>query len=896
MRFPVISPSSSLRSRPCRSAARFVIIGLIAALAFATGAVQAQTETPTPTITPTPTTTPVPTFDPAICYAVPASSNNLITIDANTAATGIIGPTGSGSTIRGLAIPPVGNTLYAATATQLGTLNPSTGAYTGIGSFGTAINGVFGPIRLDNLVALTYDSSDGVLYGAHRTTLDPDVCFAVEAAGNTLVTIDRIAGTDAAVGVTANGIEAIALVGSTLYGAVDDQFGVIDRNTGVFTPNFANFGQGDPGPIDFDDVRGLSFDTINRVMFASSRRAALDDVLFIVDLVTGARVPLQFAAGTADYVSISGGSCVSPVDIEALAMNLAGTTLFGSNGVDLVTINTTTGACNIVGPFGGVGPAITMTGLGFGDSGTLYGTDADTFYAINTGTGEASAIGGGLSVGNGYRGVDCPISLPDVLFRIDPASGSHVPLHFDFGDDDYATIEGGGCGTEVSALAYDPFNNTMLGIDATNDRLMDIDKEDGFCSNAFAGPLGFSDIVAMTYSEATNTVFATGNTNLYSVNRDTGAATVVAALGAGTDYQALECPTRGCRLTVRKRHIGVPFSNGEMTYRIFWLNPCEGMTFTNVVLTDVLPPGLELISATSTAANVQTSGGTVSLLDSFLAKGPAEFATLRTRITSGAGANVVNSITLRDNFGREFTASDTIRVRESRTKATLNLHAQSKSAPGKSLTFTGRYQGIAANNSVSLTLPSGVLPVHFFPAPTTIAGNLITWTNLPAPIGGFRLRARISDTIAASTILTTTARLQDSAGTDISSIRDTIVTFVEARPTPAVASASVDFAVAKQVKSGLVTTFSVRYRNVQGVAAVTVTLPPGMSIDQTVPAAIVSGSTLTWPDLTAATGSFKVKALVSSAAQPGSILPVNATISDSGSGVSTAAAQMTVRN
>src|SRR5690606_27041587 len=160
--------------------------------------------------------------------------------------------------------------------------------------------------------------------------------------------------------------------------------------------------------------------------YATSRRPGSDDVLFIANLVTGARVPLQFNAGSADYVPISGGSCPGPVDIDAIAMDLVASTLFASNGTDLVTIDRTTGACNVVGPFGGVGPAVTIPGLGFDNDGDLFGTNADTFYSIDTTTGEATSIGGGLTVGTNYAALDCPIALPDVLFRIDPASGSYV--------------------------------------------------------------------------------------------------------------------------------------------------------------------------------------------------------------------------------------------------------------------------------------------------------------------------------------------------------------------------------------------------------------------------------------------------------------------------------------
>lgn len=845
--------------------------------------------------TPTPTTTPVPTFAPDTCYAVPNSTDNLVRIDAASGAESVVGPTGAGATMRGLAMPPVGNTLYGATATTLGRVNTTTGAFTPIGSFGTAINGDLGPIELDDLVALTFNSSDGVLLGVHRTTLDEDVCFGVEATGDTLVEIDRGSGVASAVGGTSNGVEAAALVGSTLYAAIGDQLGVVDRGSGAFSPRGATFGQGDPGNIAFDDVRGLTFDVANRVLFASHRVAGGDDLLFLVDLVTGAHRPLQFNGATDDYTTISGGSCVSPVDIEALAMDPGGAPIFASDGDDLVTIDPATGTCDIVGPFGGGGPPITITGMGFADDGTLYGTDATQLYTIDVGTGVAAPVGGGLGVGSGYRAFDCPIAVPDVMFRIDPASGAYVPLHFDDDTLDYVLIEGGTCGTEVEALAYDQYNDVLLGIDGTNDRLIDIDHRDGFCTSTLPNPLGTGDIVSMTFSEATNEVYAAGFSTRYVIDRIGGAAGAATPLVAGTDYQAFECPTQGCPIVVRKRHVGVPFAGSELTYRLFWLNPCEGVTFTNVVLQDTLPAGLELLSATSTSAAVQSSGNQVTITDAVLAKGPAQFANLRARVTAPAGSRVTNTLSLRDNYGRVFSASDTLRVREARSRARLSIDAQSKSAPGKTITYTGRYSGVAAGNQLTLTLPAGVEIVHVYPETGSVVGSTIAWGNLPEPAGGVRVRTRVATTLTGTSVLTASATLTDTAGTSLQGTAETVVT--GPAPDPAALPLGLTLAAAKQVSPGLVTTISIKYLNVQGPASLEVVLPTGVSLDQATPAAaVVSGSTLTWTGLAPANGAIKLKLAVAADSAPGSILNVSASLQDGGNGSANASAQLAVRN
>jgi len=92
---------------------------------------------------------------------------------------------------------------------------------------------------------------------------------------------------------------------------------MLDRDNGAFAARPAAFGQGDPGPIDFDDVRGLSFDLVNRTMYASDREVGSDDTLFLIALASGAHLPPQFSGGRADYVPISGGGCPSTVDDDA---------------------------------------------------------------------------------------------------------------------------------------------------------------------------------------------------------------------------------------------------------------------------------------------------------------------------------------------------------------------------------------------------------------------------------------------------------------------------------------------------------------------------------------------------------------------------------------------------
>ncbi len=852
----------------------------------------AVAQTPSPTAT----ATPLPTLPVDTCYAVPASTANLVSIDAHSGAETIVGPTGAGTTIRGMAIPAVGNDLLAATASQLGTLDTATGTYAPIGSFGTAVNGDLGPIVLDDLVAVTQDSGDGVLYGVHRTTLDPDTCFAVAATGDTLVRVDRASGIGVSVGATSNGIEAVALVGSTLYAAIGDQLGVIDRTTGTFSARAATFGQGDPGAVAFDDVRGLTYDATTYRLFAVNREAAADDELFVVNLTSGAHVPLQFNAASDDYVTIAGGSCVSPVDIEALAMDPSGTTLYGSDGDDLVTIDAASGACNVVGAFGGFGPAIAITGMGFADDGTLYGSDATRLFTIDTGTGAATVVGAGIGVGADYRGLDCPVALPDVLFRIDPTTGSHVPLHFDFGFSDYALVDGGGCGTEIEALAYDQYNDVLLGIDATNDRLVDIDPLDGFCSSALPNPLGVADIASMTWATATNEVYAAGSSTLYTVDPIGGTASVFAALSAGVGYEALVCPTQLCKPVLRKSHHKTGYSGKTLEYRLFWLNPCTGVTPTGVVITDPLPSGLTLLSAQSAQASIQVVDDVVTLSDAVLPKGPAAEARITVRIDAPAGTRIDNVATLRDGSGRTVSARDRLAVREDKnTGKTLELGGHKKTRIGARATVTARYKRTEASATLVMVLPEGVILEAADPEPTTQVADVVTWTGLAEPAGKVKVRLLVAGDLVTPNLLSVAATLDDGDGDPVSHSWEIRVPETGGGSV-SVGSAALKMSLPRRARAGLTTRLSASFRKIAGEAAVTLRLPAEMQVESAWPdGAEVVGDEVRWVGLSGPNGKVKVTAAIVPEAASGSLLTVGASLSTTGGDSAGATATLAVR-
>jgi hypothetical protein len=129
-----------------------------------------------------------------------------------------------------------------------------------------------------------------------------------------------------------------------------------------------------------------------------------NDILYRVDLNTGAVTPIGAGVGFNDVTSLS----FSP-----------GGVLFGIDGNtdSLITINTTTGVGTLVGALGVSVP--TDTGLTFDASGNLWlSDDNDRFFRVNPVTGAATFVGN-----LGSFEVEGLAALGNVVYGANPSSG-----------------------------------------------------------------------------------------------------------------------------------------------------------------------------------------------------------------------------------------------------------------------------------------------------------------------------------------------------------------------------------------------------------------------------------------------------------------------------------------
>ncbi|MCP5089305.1 MAG: DUF11 domain-containing protein [Gammaproteobacteria bacterium] len=211
-------------------------------------------------------------------------------------------------------------------------------------------------------------------------------------------------------------IEAIAFNSSTgaVYAANGGRLGTLSTVSGLFSPLPQTFGTGSGvfGNVTFGDADGLAYDATTGVLYGANRRSG-SDVLFQINMGTGAHVPNAFGAGV-DYVEIvpiAGNTLVDDIAIDPATGVLYASTNSGGSSDRLIRINKLTGATTDVALI----TVPDIEGLGTDASGQLWGTSGTQgiLYEINKVTGVGS---NGRTIDNGgdYESVDCFAFSPSV--------------------------------------------------------------------------------------------------------------------------------------------------------------------------------------------------------------------------------------------------------------------------------------------------------------------------------------------------------------------------------------------------------------------------------------------------------------------------------------------------
>ncbi|MEZ4864078.1 MAG: SdrD B-like domain-containing protein [Caldilineaceae bacterium] len=266
-------------------------------------------------------------------------------------------------------------------------------------------------------------------------------CFAVAdelASGSTqdtLTRLDRTTGQSFVIGSTGTlNIEGIAFgPDGHLYAADANQLGTLDLATGLFTPLSQPFGvaRGSAGTLTLSDVDSLTYDIANNTFYGVHRRSGLrTDLLFAIDLTTGAHIPNFFGAGI-DYVEIpvvTDETGTQLGDVDDLAVDPITHVMYaaindsGLHGV-LAIVNPATGNTVSMNTFRYASGQVLageivddLEGLAFFNDGRLYassgnfspdGNDKNSLYRIDTTNAEAELIGPFPSTNRDYEGLDC---------------------------------------------------------------------------------------------------------------------------------------------------------------------------------------------------------------------------------------------------------------------------------------------------------------------------------------------------------------------------------------------------------------------------------------------------------------------------------------------------------
>lgn len=257
-------------------------------------------------------------------------------------------------------------------------------------------------------------------------------------------------------GTGTSSIEAIAWNSASgiLYAANAGQLGTVSTSTGVFTPSSSTFGTGNGafGAVSFTDVDGLTYDAATGVLYGAESESGTD-VLFQINMATGAYVPNAFGAGT-DYVPIvpvSGNNITDDIAVDPTTGVMYASVNNGGSTDRLIIINKLTGATTDVG----IITVPDIEGLGTDANGQLWGTSgtADVLYEINKASGVGSN-GRPIDNGSDYESVDCTAYSPSVVADLGVLKTV----------DNAAPLEGSTVTYSIEVENYGPANATVVQI------------------------------------------------------------------------------------------------------------------------------------------------------------------------------------------------------------------------------------------------------------------------------------------------------------------------------------------------------------------------------------------------------------------------------------------------
>ncbi|MBW4422783.1 MAG: DUF4394 domain-containing protein [Myxacorys californica WJT36-NPBG1] len=328
------------------------------------------------------------------------------------------------------------------------------------------------------------------------------------------------------------------------------QYGIDAETDQLFIQNPPNNGtQTLVGSLGVDFAAGAGFDIVFK-NGTNSAFATSNSALYSIDLQSGAATLLgsvKDGKKTVDLVGIAGRSpIVKPDPTKAEFVGLTDSSdlvFFNSNALNNVT------KVDVKG----LQYDETLVGIDFRpNTGQLFGVgSSDRLYTIDVATGMATQVGTG-TFAVGLDGKALGVDFNPVVDRIRVVSdaGQNLRLNPDTG----AIVDGNpmmdgiqpdgnlnGATDSIVAAAYTnsfkgTTSTTLYGIDPETDQLFTQDPPNNGTQNLvgslgvdFAAGAGFD----IAFKNDTNSAFATSNSSLYSVNLQSGAATLLGSVKDG---------------------------------------------------------------------------------------------------------------------------------------------------------------------------------------------------------------------------------------------------------------------------------------------------------------------------------------------------------------------------
>ncbi len=399
------------------------------------------------------------------------------------------------------------------------------------GSLGSGGGGTGGPPPNVTLLGTSTQGSTGFLVEVDGTTGSTTLRSGLGLAG-------------------ARQIQALAFDPNTdtLYAADRDVkvLLVIDPATGVATPKPHAFG--------VEQMWSLAFDpNANRLYgLGQTQSVGFEQPLYSIDTVTGIATPIAdmypaeeiaFDPNTSTLYLVQAGQLCT-VDVSTGAITLIGPTgSYDLSGLTfdpgsqsllawifndgLVRIDPATGAGVLVGP-----STKLVRGLALdANRNRLYGwggTYGGDLLSVDASTGNVAVLG---QTGRDYasaiafdpvaRRLYASTAWTNELLEVDPATGVGTTIGpTGLSDPDY-----------IHALAFDPVSRTLYG--ASDDDLWTVDVQTG--ASTVVGPIGFSYVHALAFDPETGFLVGSDGAQLIRIDPWTGAGTLLATTTASVE-------------------------------------------------------------------------------------------------------------------------------------------------------------------------------------------------------------------------------------------------------------------------------------------------------------------------------------------------------------------------